>query len=102
MKVDFHLPDRDNLWLQPLILDLRLRSLGIKDRMVLKHPISADVDPDMPSFPDIYGFEGLPIFPPEIATFTNGTLNDFSKMFKKWQNYYVTDCLRKHNMPNSR
>ena len=70
--------------------------------MVVKHPISAYVDPDMPPFPDIYGFERPPTLPPEIATFTNGTLNDFSKMFKKWQNYYVTDCLRKHNMPNSR
>jgi len=42
--------------------------------MVFKRPISAGVDPDMSLFPDIYGFEGLPTFPPEIATFRTGTL----------------------------
>jgi len=42
--------------------------------MVVKHPISAGVDPDMSLFPDIYGFDGLPTFPPEIATFRTGTL----------------------------
>jgi len=45
--------------------------------MVFKHPISAGVDPDMSLFPDIYGFEGLPTFPPEIATFRTGTLMIF-------------------------
>ena len=58
MEVDFHDLDKDHLWLQPLILDLR--------------HISADVDPDMPLFPDIYGFEGLPTFRPEIAIFRTG------------------------------
>ena len=47
--------------------------------MVLKHPISAGVDPDVLPFPDIYGFEGLPTFPAEIATFRNGTLMIFPK-----------------------
>ena len=47
--------------------------------MVLKHPISANVDPDMPLFPDIYDFERLPSFPPEIATFRNGILMIFPK-----------------------
>ena len=47
--------------------------------MVFKHPISAGVDPDMPLFPDIYGIQGLPTFPPEIATFRNGTLIIFHK-----------------------
>ena len=42
--------------------------------MVFKHPISAVADSDMPLFPDIYGFGGLPTFPPEIATFRTGTL----------------------------
>ena len=42
--------------------------------MVFKHPISVDVEPDMPNFPDINGFEGGPTFPPEIAISTNGTL----------------------------
>ena len=47
--------------------------------MVFKHPIPAGVDPEVPLFPDIYGFEGLPSFPPEIATFRNGTLIIFPK-----------------------
>jgi len=47
--------------------------------MGFKRPISAGVDPEMPLFPDIYGFEGLPNFPPEIATFRNGTLMIFPK-----------------------
>ena len=79
MEVDFHVLDRDNLWCEPLILDLRIRTLGIYDRMVFKHPISAGLDPDMLLFPDIYGFEGLPTFPPEITTFRNGTLMIFPK-----------------------
>ena len=29
---------------------------------------------DMPLLPDIHGFEGLPTFPAEIATFRKGTL----------------------------
>ena len=62
MKVDFHVPEKDNLWREPLILDLRLRTLGIKDRMVFKHPISAGEDPDMPLFVDIYGVDGFPFF----------------------------------------
>ena len=53
--------------------------------MVLKHPISADVGPNMPLLPDIYGFEGLPIFPPEIATFTNCTLMIVPKCSRKSQ-----------------
>ena len=53
MKLDFYVPDRDNLWREPLILDLRLRTLGIQDRMVYKYPISAGEDPDMPLFVDI-------------------------------------------------
>ena len=55
--------------------------------MVFKHPISADVDPEMPLFPDIHGFEGLPTFPPEIATFRNGTLMIFPKCSRKFQIY---------------
>ena len=42
--------------------------------MEFKRPISAGVGPYMSLFPDIYGFEGLPTFPAEIATFINGTL----------------------------
>ena len=53
--------------------------------MVFKHPISADVDPNMPLFPDIHGFEGLPTFPPEIATFRNGTLMIFPKCSRESQ-----------------
>ena len=51
--------------------------------MVFKHPISAGVDPDMPLFPDIYGIEGELTFPPEIATFRNGTLMIFRKCARK-------------------
>ena len=66
--------------------------------MVFKHPISAGVDPDMPLFLDIYGFDGIPSFPPDIATFRNGTLTIFPKLFKKVPNYYVNSCLRKNDM----
>ena len=45
--------------------------------MVFKHPISAGEDPDMPLFLDVYGFDGIPSFPPEIATFIKGTLTIF-------------------------
>jgi len=59
--------------------------------MVFKHPISAGEDPDMPLFMDIYiyiyGFDGIPSLPPEIATFRNGTLTIFPKLFKKFLNY---------------
>jgi len=51
--------------------------------MGFKRPISAGVVPEMPLFPDIYGFEGLPNFPPEIATFRNGTLMIFRKCARK-------------------
>ena len=71
MEVDFPDLDKDHLWLQPLILDLRIRTLGIQDRVVFKHPISAGVGPYMPLFPDIYGFEGLPNLPRENATSKN-------------------------------
>ena len=54
--------------------------------MVFKHPISADEDPNMPLFPDVSGFDGIPSFPPEIATFRNGTLTIFPKLFKKVSN----------------
>ena len=47
--------------------------------VVLEHTLSAGVDPDMSLFPDIYGFEGLPTFPPEIATFRTDTLTIFPK-----------------------
>ena len=40
----------------------------------------------MPLFPDVYVFEGLPTFPPEIATFRNGTLMIFPKWSRKSQN----------------
>ena len=53
--------------------------------MVFKHPISAGVGPYMPLFPDIYGFEGLPTFPRENATFRNGTLMIFPKCSRKFQ-----------------
>ena len=66
--------------------------------MVFKHPISAGEDPDMPLFLDIYGFDGIPSFPPEIATFRNGTLTIFPELFKKVPNYYVNSCLRKNDM----
>ena len=45
--------------------------------MVYKH--------HMPLFSDIHGFEGLPTFPPEIATFRNGTLTIFPKCSRKSQ-----------------
>jgi len=51
--------------------------------MVFKHPISAGVGPYVPLLPDIYGFEGLPTFPREIATFRNGTLMIFPKCSRK-------------------
>ena len=54
--------------------------------MVFKHPISADMGSDMPLFPNIYGFEGLPTFPPEIASFRNGTPTIFPKCSRKSQN----------------
>ena len=60
--------------------------------MVFKLPISAGDAPDMPLFLDIYGFDGIPSFPPEIATFRNGTLTMFPKLFKKVPNYYVSSC----------
>ena len=44
---------------------------------MFKHPISAGIDRDISPFLDIYGFEGLPAFPPEIATFRTGTLMIF-------------------------
>ena len=53
--------------------------------MVFKHLISTGEDPDMPLFLDIYGFDGIPSFPPEIATFRKGTLTIFPKLFKKSQ-----------------
>ena len=65
---------------------------------MFKHPISAGDDPDMPLFLDIYGFDGIPSFPPEIATFRNGTLTIFPKLFKEVPNYYVNNCLRKNDM----
>ena len=54
--------------------------------MVFKHPISAGMDPDMPLFPDIYGFEGLRSFPQDIATFRKGTLTIFAQCSRKFQN----------------
>ena len=51
--------------------------------MEFKRRISADVDPEVPLFPDIYSFEGLPTFPPEIATFRNGTLMIFPNYSRK-------------------
>ena len=65
---------------------------------MFKHPISAGEDPDMLLFLDIYGFDGIPSFPPEIATFRNGTLTIFPKLFKTVPNYYVNSCLRKNDM----
>ena len=65
---------------------------------MFKHPILAGVDPNMPLFLDIYGFDDIPHFPPEIATFRNGTLTIFPKLFKKVPNYYVNSCLRKNGM----
>ena len=65
---------------------------------MFKHPISAGEDPDMPLFLDKYGFDDIPSFPPEIATFRNGTLTIFPKLFKKIPNYYVNSCLRKNDM----
>ena len=53
---------------------------------MVKHPTSADVDPDKPLFQDIYGFEGLPIFPAEIATFRNCAPMIFPKCSRKFQN----------------
>ena len=66
--------------------------------MVFKQPISAGEDPGVPLFLDIYGLDGIPSFPPEIATFRNGTLTIFPKLFKKIPNYYVNSCLRKNDM----
>ena len=53
--------------------------------MVFKHSISAGEDPDMPRFLDIYDFDGIPSFQPEIATFRNGTLTIFPKCSRKSQ-----------------
>ena len=50
--------------------------------MVFKHPISAGENLDMPLVLDIYGFDGIPSFPAEIATFRNGTLMIFPKLLK--------------------
>ena len=66
--------------------------------MVFKHPISAVEDPDMPLFVDIYGFDSIPSFPPDIATFRNGTLTIFPKLFKKVPNYDVNSSLKKNDM----
>jgi len=52
---------------------------------VFKRPISADGDPYMLLFPDIYVFEGLTTFPRENATFRNGTLRIFPKYSRKFQ-----------------
>jgi len=43
-------------------------------------------------FLDIYGFDGIPSFPPEIATFINGTLTIFPKLLRKVPNYHVNSC----------
>ena len=53
--------------------------------LVFKHPITPDVDPDMPLLPDIHGFEGVPTFSPEIAIFSNGALMIFPKSSRKSQ-----------------
>ena len=53
--------------------------------LVFKHPITADVDPDMPLLPYIHGFEGVPTFSPEIAIFSNGALMIFPKSSRKSQ-----------------
>ena len=66
--------------------------------MVFKQPVSAGVEPDLPLFLDIYGFDSIPPFPPEIATFRNGTLTILPKLFKEVPNYYVNSCLRKNDM----
>ena len=50
---------------------------------MFKHHIPAGVVPEAPLFPDIYDFEGLPTFPPEIATFRNGTLTIFPECARK-------------------
>ena len=34
--------------------------------MAFRHPIYADVSPDMPRFPDVYGFGGLKLFREEM------------------------------------
>ena len=65
---------------------------------MFKQPILAGEDKDMPFFLDIYGFDGIPSFPPEITTFRNGTLTIFPKLFKKVPNYYENGCLRKNDM----
>ena len=54
--------------------------------MAFKHPISTGVNPDWPCFPDIYGFEVLPSFPQDIATFRKCTLTIFAKCSRKFQN----------------
>ena len=53
--------------------------------LVFKRPISAGAGPYMPLFPGIYGFEGLPTFPRENATFRNGTLMIFPKYSRKFK-----------------
>ena len=65
---------------------------------MFNHPISAGEDPDMPRFVDLHGFDGIPPFPPDIATFRNGTLTIFPKLFKKVPNYDVNSCLKKNEM----
>ena len=66
--------------------------------MVFKHAICAGEDPDMPLFVDIYGFDGIPSFPSDIATFRNGTLTIFPKLFRKVPNYDVNSCPKKNDM----
>jgi hypothetical protein len=53
--------------------------------MVFKHSISAGVGTDMPLFADVCGFEGLPTFPRENATFRNDTLMIFPKCSRQFQ-----------------
>ena len=66
--------------------------------MGCKNPISAYVDHDMPSLPNIYCFPGSPTLPRNNASFCKLVLVAFAEKLEKIPIYFVRDCLRNHKM----
>ena len=67
---------------------------------MFKRPISAGAGPYMPLFPGIYGFEDLPTFPAEIATFRNGTLMIFPKSSRNGETIMAVIVGRRNHHDN--
>ena len=62
--------------------------------MGCKNPISAYVDHDMPSLPNIYGFPGSPKLPRNNASFSKLALVTLAAKLEKAPIYFDRDCLR--------